>query len=208
MTDIVKRRISRRRDLARLASERNGVFTASAARKIGLSSSSLAYYARTGAIERLGHGVYGLTDFPSSPNEALIAAVAAIGPEAVISHESALKLYGVSDVMPSRLHFTIPRNRRYVIAPADDIEIHTTTRAFAPGDLVQHEGFRATSLARSIVDSARASTAPEQIIMAVRESLRRGLLTKRDLARATRNASYRVRRLIEEGQSVDAGRHF
>lgn len=187
----------RRKELAQLAGDRNGVFTASAARSLGVSSSTLAYHSNTGAIERLGHGVYRLADFPSSPQEPIIAAAAALGDSAVLSHESALKLYGVSDVSPSRLIFTVPRNRRYKAAPAADVELHTTSRPFAPGDVVQHEGFRATSLPRSIVDAARANTAPEQIVMAVQEGLRRNLLTRRDLDRALREAPIRVKRLVE-----------
>ncbi|MDB5070264.1 MAG: uncharacterized protein JWM87_1375 [Candidatus Eremiobacteraeota bacterium] len=167
-----------------------------------MTSSALAYHSRTGTIERLGHGVYRLADFPSSPREPLIAATAALGKDAVVSHESALQLYGVSDVAPSRLHVTVPRDRRYVTAPADNVELHTTTRPFAPGDVVQHEGFRATSLARSIVDAARTHTAPEQIVMAVREGLRRGLVAPRQLERAMKKAPKRVRDLIEEGQSA------
>jgi predicted transcriptional regulator of viral defense system len=165
-----------------------------------MASSSLAYHSHTGAIERLGHGVYRLADFPSSPQEPLIAASAALGKDAIVSHESALQLYDVSDVAPSRLHFTVPRARRYVTIRADDVELHTTTRPFAPGDVVQHEGFRATSLARSIVDAARTHTGPEQIVMAVREGLRRGLLTRHDLERAMQNTSARVRHLIEDAQ--------
>jgi predicted transcriptional regulator of viral defense system len=192
----------RRRTLVQLAGERGGVFTASAARAMGVSSSSLAYHARTGAIERLGHGVYRLADFPSSPHEPLIAAAAALGEDAVVSHESALQLYGVSDVAPSRLHFTLPRSRRYVTVPAGDVEVHTTTQPLAPDEVVQHEGFRATSLIRSIVDSARAHTAPEQIVMAVREGLRRGLLNRPDLERMMQTGPAQVRTLIERGIAI------
>jgi predicted transcriptional regulator of viral defense system len=198
-------RLARRRELAQLASDRSGVFTAAAARTVGLNSSALAYHSRTGTIERLGRGVYRLADFPSSPREPLIAAAAALGEGAVVSHESALELYGVSDVAPSRLHFTVPRSRRYVTIPADDVTLHTTTRRFAPDDVVQHEGFRATSLARSIVDAARTHTGPEQIVMAVREGLRSGLLSQRDLERAMQTAPQRVRDLIEQGAQSNAG---
>jgi predicted transcriptional regulator of viral defense system len=194
--------VARWRQLAQLGSDRHGVFTAAAARSLGVTSSSLAYHVRTGSIERLGHGVYRLADFPSSPREPIIAAAAALGKDAVVSHESALQLYGVSDVAPSRLHFTVPRARRYVTAPARDVELHTTTRPIAPVDIVRYEGFRATSLARSIIDSARAHTAPEQIVMAVREGLRRGLLAPHQLARAALTAPKRVRALIEQGLST------
>jgi predicted transcriptional regulator of viral defense system len=195
-------RLGRRRELAQLAADRSGVFTASAARAIGVTSSTLAYHAGTGTVERLGHGVYRLVDIPSSNHEPLIAAAAALGRDAVVSHESALRLYGVSDVAPSRIHFTVPRSRRYVTAPAADVELHTTTRAFAPGEVVRYGGFRATSLARSIVDAARAYTGPEQIVMAVREGLREGLLSRGDLELAMQHAPIRVRKLIEEGQSA------
>jgi predicted transcriptional regulator of viral defense system len=195
--------LARRRELAQLASDRSGVFTAAAARAIGMSSSSLAYHSRTGTIERLGHGVYRLADFPSSPQEPLIAAAAALGKGAVVSHETALQLYDVCDVAPSRLHFTVPRARRYVTVPAIDVELHTTTRPFAQGEVVQHQAFSATSLARSIIDAARVHTAPEQIVMAVQEGLQSGLLTHRDLERAMQKAPARVRALVEEGLSSD-----
>ena len=195
----VTKRVPRRKALLQLAGDRNGVFTASAARSLGVNSSTLTYHSNAGTIERLGHGVYRLAHYPASPNEPIIAAAAALGEPAVLSHESALKLYGVSDVSPSRLTFTIPRNRRYKAAPAADVEIHTTSRPFAPSDIVQYDGFRATSLARSIVDAARTHTAPEQIEMAIREGLRRNLLTRRDLNRALRDAPIRVQRLIERG---------
>jgi uncharacterized protein len=161
-----------------------------------MTSSSLAYHSRTGTIERLGHGVYRLADFPQSPREPLIAAAAALGKDAVVSYESALQLYGVCDVAPSRLHFTVPRARRYVTARGADVELHTTTRPFTPGEVIQHEAFPATSLARSIADAAKTHTAPEQIIVAVQEGLRRGLLTRRDLERAMQKAPARVRALV------------
>lgn len=192
--------IPRRRSLVQLAGDRGGIFTAARARAVGVTSSALAYHARTGTIERLGRGVYRVADFPASRDEPLIATAAALGTDAVVSHESALKLYGVADVAPSRLHFTVPRARRYLTVPAEDVELHTTTRPFAPGDIVQHEGFRATSLARSIVDSARTHTSPEQIVMAVREGLRRGVLTQRELERVTETAPLRVQRLIRNAQ--------
>jgi predicted transcriptional regulator of viral defense system len=192
----VRSRVNRRRALAQLAGDRGGVFTASGARSIGVASNALAYYTQTGTIERLSRGVYRLADYPSTPHERLAAAAAALGPDAVVSHESALQLHGVSDVSPSHLHFTLPRARRYAAVPSSDVEIHTTTRPFRPGEVVQYEGFRATSLARSIVDCARTHTAPEQIAMALSESLRRGYLTRSEIDAMARNATARVRSLI------------
>ncbi len=194
-----RKRLDRRRELLRLGAERDGIFTASAARVAGIPSSLLAYHARKGFIERIGREVYRVADFPPGPNEALISAGVAFGDDAVISHESALKLYGVSDVSPSQVHVTVPRSRRYLNARGNGVKVHTATRPFSRGEVVQYMGFSATSLARSIVDSARAHTAPEQIILAVTEGLRRGLVTTRQLERAFDGAPERVRRFVQDG---------
>jgi predicted transcriptional regulator of viral defense system len=194
-------RTNRRRELAELAGQLGGIFTAAAARDLGLGSGALAHHTRMGTVERVGRGVYRLAGFPPSENDRLVAVAAALGDGAVASHETALKLYGVSDVAPSRLHFTMPRGRRYVSNPRPDVQIHTTTSPVPANEIVQHEGFRATSLPRSIVDSARTHTDPEQIIAATREGIRRGLLTERRLRHAAKNAPKRVRDLIESAIS-------
>ena len=194
-------RTTRRRKLAELAGQFGGIFTAAAARELGLSSGALAHHTRTGAVEHVGRGVYRVAGFPPSPNDRLVALAAALGGGAVASHETALKLYGVSDVAPSRLHFTLPRWRRYVGTRQPDVQIHTTSRPVPAYEIVQHEGFRATSLPRSIVDSARTHTDPEQIIMATREGIRRGLLSEQRLRQASKNAPKRVRDLIESAIS-------
>jgi predicted transcriptional regulator of viral defense system len=195
---VPMKRADRRRELLRLGAERDGIFTASAARVAGIPSSLLAYHARKGFIERIGREVYRVADFPPSPNEGLISVGVAFGDDAVISHESALKLYGVSDVSPSQVHVTVPRSRRYLSDRGNEVKVHTATRPFSRGEVVQYMGFRATSLARSIVDSARAHAAPEQIAMAVKEGLRKGLITTRELERALNGAPKRVRRLVQD----------
>ena len=194
-------RTNRRRKLAELAGQLGGIFTAAAARDLGFSSGALAHHTRTGAVEHVGRGVYRVSGFPPTPNDRLVAVAAALGDGAVASHETALRLYGVSDVAPSRLHFTLPRGRRYISNPHADVQIHTTSSPVPAHEIVQHEGFRATSLSRSIVDSARTHTDPEQIVAATREGIRRGLLTERRLRQAAKNAPKRVRDLIESAIS-------
>jgi predicted transcriptional regulator of viral defense system len=119
--------------------------------------------------------------------------------KAVLSHQSALALYDMSDVVPSPLHVTSPRVRRYRTPPVADLVLHTVSRPLEVWEVDQHHGFRSTSLPRSIVDSARAGTAPEQIVAAVRNGLRRGVLTRDTLARAIARAPRRVKELIEQG---------
>ena len=60
------------------------------------------------SLERIRRSVYRLVPFPRSPHEDLFVAWLEIGPESVISHDSALALYELSDALPAAIHVTVP----------------------------------------------------------------------------------------------------
>jgi predicted transcriptional regulator of viral defense system len=125
-----------------------------------------------------------------------MAAWLAAGKErAVVSHESALDLLELSDVIPNRIHLTVPRSRRYLRAPLG-VAVHTTKRPFGPLDVITREGMRLTSATRTILDAAEEGTAAEQIEMAVRQAVRRGLTTRGMLEAAANERDQSVRRLV------------
>uniref|UniRef100_E6Q3D7 AbiEi antitoxin N-terminal domain-containing protein n=1 Tax=mine drainage metagenome TaxID=410659 RepID=E6Q3D7_9ZZZZ len=179
------------------ATGRQGVFTLEDARQSGYSQPLVHHYVQAGRFQRIGAGIYRLTEYPRGENDRFAELSALLGPGAILSHESALALYPVSDVAPSKYHFTIPRSKRYARPPADDVVIHTVTNPVDPLDIVNRHGFKATSLARSIVDSARAGTAPEQIQAAISAGLTRGLLRETDFKRVLTTQPARVRTLVE-----------
>jgi len=137
-----------------------------------------------------------LRDYPSTPGEEIVAAWLRQAPDAVVSHESALELLGVSDIIADRVHLTVPRERRR-LAPQPGVTFHTTTRPLTDADVISRHGVRLTAPARTIVDVAAAGMAPDQVSAAVREALRRGLTTPTILRAATRSRGRRVVRLVE-----------
>lgn len=178
------------------ASEQGGNFTAAQARGCGYRGNLLAYHARTGRFVRVRRGLYRLRDCPSSPREEVLAAWLTMGrEEAVVSHESALDLLDLSDVTPNAIHLTVPRTRRHLLA-APGVRLHTSTRPLRPSDVIDHDGVRATSATRTILDAAETGTAPEQIELAVRQAIRRGLATRRRLEADAGERSRRVRDLV------------
>lgn len=184
--------------LFQVASEQAGYFTAAQARRCGYSWSLLAYHAKRGRFLRVRQGLYRLRDYPSSAREDVMAAWLTVGADAaVISHESALDLHGLSNAIPEAVHLTIPRSKRYQPSPPG-VAIHTTTRSFGAGDVTIVDGMTVTTPTRSIVDAAEAGTAPEQIIAAVHQALERGSATEKQLLDAAREAGGRVARLIQE----------
>lgn len=180
------------------ASDRQGVFTLGDARIAGYSQPLVHHFVRTGRFERLGRGVYRIAEYPRGESDRLAELTALLGDDAILSHESALALHAVSDLAPRQYHFTVPRSKRYARRPADDVVIHTASTPIDPRDVVSRHGFKMTSLARSIVDAARAGSAPEQIQAAIREGLARGLLRPDDLERVLAGQSARVRTLVEQ----------
>jgi predicted transcriptional regulator of viral defense system len=115
---------------------------------------------------------------------------------AVISHESALELYGLSDVIPSAVHVSVPRAKRGV-RPRSGVRIHTIEGQLGTEDLRTIDGVPVTSPERTLVDALEDGSPPEQIELAVRQAVDRGLTTPRRLRRVAGGRSTRARLFIE-----------
>lgn len=184
--------------LYRLAESQAGYFTAQQVLAAGMDRSTLRHHARPGGrYERVRRGLYRIRHFPSSPHEHVVAAWLSLrGAGAVVSYESALELYDLSDVIPSAVHFSLPRSKRGQ-RPRPGVRLHTLERPPGPAEVRRMAGVPVTSPERTIVDALEAGTQLEQIELAVRQALDRGLTTPRRLRAAASSRSARVRRFIE-----------
>jgi predicted transcriptional regulator of viral defense system len=193
-------RSSARPDRARLfeiASEQGGYFTAGQASASGYSWALLSHHVKSGRFLRVRRGLYRFREYPTSPREYVLAAWLAIGKDnAVVSHESALDLLDLSDVIPDAAHLSVPRSRRN-LPSLPGVRIHTTARPLGPGDLAYRDGMVVTSATRTILDAAEASTAPDQIELAVVQAVERGLATPDRLRRGAAERGRRVAALVE-----------
>jgi predicted transcriptional regulator of viral defense system len=181
------------------ASEQAGYFTSAQAHACGYSKQLLAYHAAAGRFVRIRRGLYRFRDYPSSQYEDVMAAWLATGKDsAVVSHESALDLLDLSDVVPRSIHMLIPRARRGLPA-MPGVTLHTTTHAIQPNEITIREGMRVTAPARTIADVAELGTAPEQVIMAIEQAMDRGWITAAKLRAAARYRDSRVIHLIDKG---------
>jgi predicted transcriptional regulator of viral defense system len=180
-----------------IASGQGGYFTAEQARAYGYSWALLSHHVKSGRFLRVRRGLYRYRDYPSSPREDVLAAWLALGKEtAVVSHDSALDLLELSDVIPDAAHLSVPRSRRN-LPSMRGVKIHTTARPFGPSDLTYRDGMVITSATRTILDAAEAATAPDQIELAVVQAIERGLATPDQLRRGAAARSRRVATLIE-----------
>ncbi len=178
--------------LFEIAENQAGYFTTQQARGVGFSWERLSYYVTTGRFNRVRRSIYRLVQFPGSPYEDLFIAWLKTAPNSVISHDSALYLYKLSDVLPSEIHVIIPRtgSRR-----RKGIRLHTNR--LDPDEVTQREGLPITSPARTIIDVAASGIAAEHIRKAIHEAIRQGLASREELLSSASHRGRRVRRIIE-----------
>ena len=167
------------RELEAEAYQQGGYFTAGQARAHRVSRQLLDYHVRRGRFARIRRGLYRIQGFPTAEHDELREAWMAVGAgDALLSHESALALLDLSDNIPDGVHLLVPRRRRGLRRPAG-VALHTRPDGEEVAS-VWRDGLPLTAPARTLVDVADRLQ-PEQLSMAVRQALRRGLLTRKQL---------------------------
>jgi predicted transcriptional regulator of viral defense system len=189
---------SRVEELLPLAAQNDGLVTASQARALGIKDSVLARLTQRGKLERVARGVYRIPYFPadrlSQYREAVLWARASHGPEQVaLSHETALGVFGISDVNPSRVHLTVPKDARLRRRKPKWIVIHRGD--LPPGDVTTHEGLPVTTVAKSVVgvvDATGRLGVARQAIQAIKDARKEGYISAAELSRLTRQLNQHV----------------
>ena len=164
--------------LFEIAGGQAGCFTARQARDVGYDYRLQHYHRERGHWIPVGHGLFRLNRYPEGENEDLVrlslwSRNREGEPQAVASHETALRLHDLSDLMPEKVHLSVPKGfrkrppRGVILQKAD----------LADGDVEARDGFAVTTPLRTILDIARSrETSPEHLESAVRETVTRGLV--------------------------------
>ena len=182
------------RRLYELAEDKGGYFTAREALAAGYSYRQQHYQRSTGRWTPVGHGLFRLRDFPDGEFEHLVrwslwSRNQKGVPLAVISHDTALAVHGLSDVMPAAVHLTVPP--RFRKAVPSGLVIH---RAIVrPEDIEQRAGFAVTTPLRTLLDVAAGSLSQEHLDSAVAQALARGLVFSSALTTAPAPPGARAR---------------
>src|SRR4051794_37363232 len=183
--------------LESMALQQGGYFDRQDAQAYGIGDRLLHYHVQTGRFERCFPGVFRLSRAPITQHDDLLQAQVWTNYRGAVSHESALSHFGLGDVMPSQIHLTVPLDFRRTTAP---FVLHRST--LAPEDLIDYDGVRVTTPARSLVDAASVGMDPEQIVKVVRQGLERALFDEDQLRAIANRPRYRNRRttlpLIED----------
>lgn len=168
-----------------VAASQEGLFTTRQALAAGYSPPLLAHHQKAGRITRIHRGIYRLVHFPPGEQEELVAAWLWTDTAGVLSHQTALSLHGLSDVLPAQIHITLPlswRHRRFRVPKG--IVLH---HADIPADQRTWVGaVPVTAVRHTLSDCALAALPPDLLRQGARQALARGLVTRPGLVEVER----------------------
>ena len=190
--------------LYEIAEDQQGFFTTKQAKSAGFAENTHPYHVQVGNWIREHRGIYRLASFPRGERPDLMlwslwsrnrGEVA----QGVYSHQTALSLHDLSDVMPAKLHMTVPKGFRRNSEIPRVLVLH-----FA--DVPQSEigvvhGVRVTKPMRTILDLIESAEVPLATLrQALREGLGRGLIRRSEIAEVRKHFAddKRVRILFQK----------
>jgi predicted transcriptional regulator of viral defense system len=130
-------------------------------------------------------GIYRLVEYPTSERPDLMlwylwSQNRREVSEGTYSHDTALSLHELSDLMPSKLHMTVPKKFRRNSTIPQILILHRAN--LHENDVQEIHGVRVTRALRTISDLVQSGHVDRnQLKEAVNSALRRGLITKKEI---------------------------
>jgi predicted transcriptional regulator of viral defense system len=190
------------RRLYEIAQSQQGFFTAKQAIRSGFAEKTHSYHVHAGNWIREHRGIYRLADFPTADRPDLMlwylwSQNRQEVPEGTYSHETALSLHELSDIMPSKIHMTVPKVFRRNSEIPEILILHRAD--LEANETQEMHGVRVTRALRTIVDLLRGGHMDRtQLKRAVDEAIRRGLIRRGEIERMPHNTWQRLIREMAE----------
>jgi predicted transcriptional regulator of viral defense system len=190
--------------LYEVAEGQQGFFTTKQAKGAGFAENTHPYHVQAGNWIREHRGIYRLASFPQGERPDLMhwslwsrnrGEVA----QGVYSHQTAVSLYDLADVMPAKLHMTVPKSFRRNSEIPRVLLLHFAN--LPSSDIGTVNGVQVTKPMRTILDLLEGGDVPVAILrQALREGLRQGLIRRNELAEARKHFvdSKRLRILFQK----------
>jgi len=181
--------------LYRIAETQQGYFTTGQAVRCGYPTSNHVYHLKAGTWRREYRGIYRLTRFPVSDEAqyvlwSLWSRNRTEIPQGVYSHQTALALFDLSDLMPRRLHMTVPPAFRRNAPIPDVLVLHRGN--LIPDEIEERQGYRVTRPLKAVTDLLTDSAvSADHLQQALKQGMKRGLITLADIERNSHRSALR-----------------
>ena len=170
-----------------IAGDQYGYITTRQATDAGIPPVELRKLAQRGRLDHPAHGVYRVAAFPHRVNEELMEATLWADGRGVISHESAVVVWGLADVNPRLIHVTVPPPYRPRKQGGNLYRIWT--RDLATSEIDEVDGIPTVTPERAILDSVRQGLQ--------RRFVEQAILTARNRQLFGRETEMRTRQKIQ-----------
>ncbi len=188
--------------LYEIASLQQGYFTSRQAKEAGYADSRFAYHVKKGRWVREGRGIYRLANYPIGDRPDLVywslwSCNRSGNVQGVFSHQTALAIHDLSDVMPAQYHLTVSKGFRKYHAIPENLVLHF---ADVEGDEVwEFEGYKITSPERTVRDVLLdEGISDELVIQAISDGLQKGVISSSQLSGiADHFKSERIKRILD-----------
>jgi len=187
--------------LRELANRQGGYFTARQAEEIGFVRNHHSYHVSTGKWIREARGIYRLVGVPvvnPAIAELHLWLLWTMGrkadtPRGVLAYETALSVFGLSDLMINKIHMAVPKDFRPSIVPKA-IVLHHEDRN--ESDIVELNGLRVVRPFCAVLDLLREDrVSTEHIERGFKDGIRNGTITIPEVKKA--KISPEERRLVD-----------
>ncbi|HRD59636.1 MAG TPA: type IV toxin-antitoxin system AbiEi family antitoxin domain-containing protein [Nocardioides sp.] len=191
-----------RQILRELAFDAHGVVTLDAARAAGVPEVSVRQLAERGALERLGKGVYRMTEMPRGALDEFAEAVALVGGDAVLADEAVLAAHDLAQVNLRRIKVAVPSPSRVRQELPRTIDVVRRRVPEADRDAV--DGIPSMSITAALIASI-GRVMPERLLDAAQQARARSLISAADLDQVTQtiNSAGRKSRRTPTGKEGD-----
>lgn len=175
-----------RDQLWEIAAGQHGYVTSQQAEDLGITNRALNQLAVRETLEHPAFGVYRFPNYPvTTADPYMLAVLWTRAPEAALSHETALDVFGVSDVNPTVIHVTVGKHRRIRRADAGQYEIHY--QDLEPRQLTWWEEVPVVTLDTAILQCIDAGTPTYLLRQAIDRGHSQGRLERRTRTALTKH---------------------
>lgn len=179
-----------------MADSQQGYFTTKQAKRAGYAENTHPYHVQAGHWIREHRGIYRLRNFPIS-NEghyvlySLWSQNRKEETQGVYSHETALAMMELSDLMPAKIHMSVPKSFRRNSEIPGVLVLHH--QDLPKDEIARRQGFLLTKPLRTILDVIRENkVSPEFQKQAFLQGIKRGLITRTEIKKSKLSLDDRI----------------
>ena len=186
--------LEKRDRLFEIVESQHGVFTTKQAVDAGYNRNTHAYQVKAGYWIREHRGIYRLAHYHYDEESewviwSLWARTREGNNQGVYSHDTALVMYELSDINPSKLHMTVSRSFRKNSLIPPHLVIHAGE--LGSDEIEDRLGYRVTTPCRTIVDLCREDSVDRELVrQAIAQGIQRGLISQRERKQALSSGNF------------------